>query len=179
MTTPTAIKNTAFSATYSDWKLIKTRGVVQVVMEVPLSEADAAYQILGGMPDFSQERWFAVAPLKLPPAEKEIEQDLPSKSPATPSLPLDKPAGKAKRDWRDMQPSAQASMLCDKPVFQAFLHTEYPVEWRESMGDPDECVRLICCVSSKAMLNEGGYRVIWHQLNEQYDLWSLKDRVGV
>jgi hypothetical protein len=82
----------AFKATYSDWKLIKTRGVVQVVMEVPLSEADAAYQILGGMPDFSSERWFGIAPLKLPPAEKES-----SKAPAEPQSATDKPPAAAKR----------------------------------------------------------------------------------
>jgi hypothetical protein len=82
----------AFKATYSDWKLIKTRGVVQVVMEVPLSEADAAYQILGGMPDFSSERWFGIAPLKNPPAEKES-----SKAPAEPQSATDKPPAAAKR----------------------------------------------------------------------------------
>ena len=162
----------AFKATYSDWKLIKTRGVVQVVMEVPLSEADAAYQILGGMPDFSSERWFGIAPLKNPPAEKESS----STTPATPSLSQDKPAEKAKRDWRDLPPSAQASMLCDKVIFQMFLREKYPDDWHESMADPDECVRLICAVSSKSELNDGPQRVIWHSLQSEYQTW---ERIGV
>lgn len=57
---------TAFRATYSDWKLVKTRAVVQVVMEVPLSDADAAYEVLGGMPVHGNERWFGIAALTPP-----------------------------------------------------------------------------------------------------------------
>lgn len=57
-------KPAAFTASYSDWKLIKTRGVVQIVLEVPLKAADHAYNVLGGMPDFGNERWVAVAQLQ-------------------------------------------------------------------------------------------------------------------
>lgn len=53
----------AFRATYADWKLIKTRSVVQVVFEVPLEQADLAYQVIGGMPDPGAERWCAIARL--------------------------------------------------------------------------------------------------------------------
>jgi hypothetical protein len=44
----------AFRGTYADWKLVKTRAVVQIVFEVPLEDSDAAYEILGGMPNFTQ-----------------------------------------------------------------------------------------------------------------------------
>jgi hypothetical protein len=162
----------AFRAAYSDWKLIKTRGVVQVVLEVPLADADAAYNVLGGMPDASRENWFAVAPLKLPLAEKEPKTPSPKLDPATPSLSLDKPAEKAKRDWRDIPPAAQAAMLCDKPVFRAFLAERYTDEWHESMTDGAECVRLICGVASRSMLNEGAHRVIWHSLQSEYQAWE-------
>ena len=57
----------AFSATYSDWKVIKTRQVVQIVLEVPLKAADHAYNVLGGMPNFESEKWFGVARLKEQP----------------------------------------------------------------------------------------------------------------
>ena len=166
----------AFKATYSDWKVIKTRGVVQVVMEVPLSEADAAYQILGGMPDFSQERWFGVAPLKevMPHPTKRSVQTGHNNAPPQPAEP-DRHSAGAKRDWRDLPPSAQASMLCDKVIFQMFLREKYPDDWHESMADPDECVRLICAVSSKAMLNDGPHRVIWHSLQSEYQTW---ERIG-
>lgn len=54
----------AFSATYSDWKVIKTRQVVQIILEVPLKAAGHAYNVLGGMPDFENEGWVAVARLE-------------------------------------------------------------------------------------------------------------------
>ena len=56
-------KPAAFSASYSDWRVIKGRKVIQVVLEVPLEAADHAYNVLGGMPKFGSEQWFAVARL--------------------------------------------------------------------------------------------------------------------
>lgn len=163
----------AFKATYSDWKLIKTRGVVQVVMEVPLSEADAAYQILGGMPDFSHERWFGVAPLKNPPAEKES-----SKAPAEPQPATDKPPAAAKRDWRDVPVSQQAGIHLNDPMFTAFLKEEYADEWHET-GDADSCLKFICGVERKRdIAGMQPARVIWHQLDKQFHAWRLKERVG-
>ncbi len=54
----------AFSAVYSDWKLIKTRGVVSISFEVPLEAAGHAYNVLHGMPGFAEEKRFAIARLK-------------------------------------------------------------------------------------------------------------------
>lgn len=54
----------AFSATYSDLKLIKTRSVVQFVFEVPLEAAGHAMNVLGGMPSPMAETWFAIARLE-------------------------------------------------------------------------------------------------------------------
>ena len=159
----------AFKATYSDWKLIKTRGVVQVVMEVPLSEADAAYQILGGMPDFSSERWFGIAPLKNPPAEKGS-----SKPPAEPQVDKDKhqPAAKRRQPWETLLPQQQAAMRTHEPAFTEFLKEVYPSEWRET-SDANECLKLICGVASKKDLElKQASRVIWHQLDGEFQAWE-------
>ena len=51
----------AIRACYSEWRLIKTRSAVQLIFEVPLHDADAAYQVLGGMPQPGSEQWFAIA----------------------------------------------------------------------------------------------------------------------
>ena len=59
MTTPAA-----FSASYSDWRIVKGRKVVQIVLEVPLEAAHHAYNVLGGMPSLGSEQWFAVARMK-------------------------------------------------------------------------------------------------------------------
>lgn len=148
-------KPLAFRGTYSDWRLVKTRGVVQVIFELPLAEADAAYQILGGMPDASKERWFGVAPL--------------SSEPARPQPDTDKPG--AKRDWRELQPQQQAGIRCGEARFFAFLKECRADDWHETQ-EVSECVRLICGVSSRSELQTNSKaRVIWHQLDLQYQAW--------
>ena len=148
----------AFKATYSDWKLVKTRQVVQIVFEVPLAEADVAYELLGGMPAPATERWFGIAALR-------------NSKPAQPQPVEDKRPAGAKRDWRDIPPSQQAGIRCDEPVFAAFLRENYSDEWHESQ-EAAECVRLICAVESRSMLNDGPHRVIWTQLNSQFEAWK-------
>lgn len=61
-------KPAAFSATYADLKLIKTRQMVQFVFEVPLEAAEHAMNVLGGMPSPMEEKWFAIARLEKPDA---------------------------------------------------------------------------------------------------------------
>ena len=50
------------SATYSDFKLIRTRKVVSISFEVPLERANEINQILG-LPDPAMEKWVAICPL--------------------------------------------------------------------------------------------------------------------
>ncbi|MET4210487.1 hypothetical protein [Bradyrhizobium sp. LA2.1] len=149
---------TAFKGTYADWKLIKSRSVVQIIFEVPLHEADAAYEVLGGMPAPATERWFGIAAL--------------APKPAQPQPVVDKPLAGAKRDWRDMAPAQQAGIRCDEPAFVAFLKEERPDDWHEAT-DAAECVRMICGVSSRSELTTNhAARVIWHQLDTQYGAWK-------
>lgn len=153
---------TAFKATYSDWKLVKTRGVVQIVFEVPLAEADAAYELLGGMPIVANERWFGIAA---------ITQEAHAK-PRQTSSP-DTPTGGAKRmDWRDMQPAAQAGIRCADPVFWKFLDEEHSLQ----PADAEEaayCVRHFCGVKSRSELGTNHKaRVLWKQLDDQFSAWK-------
>lgn len=142
----------AFRGTYADWRLIKTRGVIQVIFEVPLVDADEAYDVLGGMPDASRERWFGIAALSAEKAQ---------------------PVSKAKRDWRDMSPAQQAGIRCEEPTFAAFLKERRPEDWHESAADVAACVRLICGVTSRAYIEKDQRsRVIWKQLDDQYQAWK-------
>jgi hypothetical protein len=150
---------TAFSATYSDFKLVKTRKVVQIVLEVPVERANAVLDILGGMPDPSKESWVAVAPL---------HPDAPALQPEA----LPPPAG-GKRDWRDIPPSQQAGMRCAEPVFVAFLKERFPEEWRASKNDAAELVRRICGVSSRSELNTTpSAKALWIELNDSFIAWK-------
>lgn len=102
---------------------------------------------------------------------KEKEQAKPETvSPATPRR-LDKPAG-AKRDWREVDPTTQAGIRCNEPVFIKFLEERYAGTWRE-VQDAAEIVRAICGVKSRKAFNtDHRARVCWHQLDEQFQAWK-------
>jgi len=142
------VSASAFKATYSDWKLVRTRQVIQIVFEVPLADADSAYEILGGMPNSSKERWFGIAAINTSAAPKQ------------------------KKDWRDLPPSQQSGIRCDDPLFAHFLKEQRPDDWHEAQ-DPAACVRLICGVESRSELGTNHKaRVIWHQIDEQFQAWK-------
>jgi len=157
----------AFKATYADWKLIKTRGVVQVVMEVPVGESDAAYEILGGMPVHGKERWFGVAALKSP-----VQKETAAK-PRQTSSPNPTGGAKQKMDWRDMQPAAQCALRCDQPAFQAFLREIYQHSAVRDSDSAAAAVRHICGVKSRSELSaDHRRRVLWKQMDDQFQAWK-------
>ena len=160
----------AFRGSYSDWRLVKTRGVVQVIFEVPLADSDAAYDVLGGMPDNSKERWFGIAAIKSTAEEARTPRQSPP----------DAPTGGAKRmDWRDMQPAAQAGIRCADPVFWAFLQE---VKLYPDIVDAvlaAAAVRHICKVHSRSEFStDHRKRVLWHQLDSEFSAWLAKERIG-
>ncbi len=156
----------AFRASYSDWKLIKTRSVVQIVFEVPLEAADEAYQVLDGMPDFGSEQWFAIA--KLQPEAKEQE-------PAQ----VSNPPGRARKSWDELPITSQIAIRCNEVRFQKFLQEEFSEVWRLSYyGEPDEeraaeTVRFKCKVGSRKDIKPGTEALeIWGRLEEDYQAWQ-------
>lgn len=56
----------SFQATYADWKVIKTRKVIQIILEVPIEDEKRAYTALDGMPTSANEIWVGVARLHPP-----------------------------------------------------------------------------------------------------------------
>lgn len=159
----------AFRASYSDWRLVKTRGVVQCVFEVPLADADKAYEVLGGMPNASNERWFGIAALK---QEVPGSGDLTSESnPVSSRLP-----SQTKRNFRDLPPAQQAGIRCEEPTFIAFLKEQRADDWHESADDAASCVRLICGVQSRSDLaTNHKARIMWNCLNEQFEAWKAME----
>jgi len=109
-------------------------------------------------------------------AEKEKPKPFASTSP-TLQPDKDKPAG-AKRDWKDLQPAQQAGIRCAEPTFRAFLREECkydPVDENEAA----EAVRDMCSVNSRAELNTvHASRMLWFNIDTQYQAWLAKERVG-
>lgn len=58
----------ALAATFSDFKLLKSRKVCQLHFEVPLEKAKEALDLLG-MPNPHAEQWVGIAPLAAKPGD--------------------------------------------------------------------------------------------------------------
>lgn len=151
----------AFKGTYSDWKLVKTRGVVQVIFEVPLADADAAYSILGGMPNAANETWFGIAALNIGASQQ-------------PAAPVEKERMK----WAEVQPTAQAGIRCDDPIFWAFLREDCQ-QRVDNSNEAATAVRKICGVNTRAAFNTNHTaRVAWHQLDSKFGAWKMAEQLA-
>jgi hypothetical protein len=121
---------TAFRAAYADLKIVKTRGVAQLILEIPLEQADAALEVLGGVPRPDREVWCAVA---------RLAKDAPAE-PVQPEEPA-----KERRAFHEMPLPQQAGLLCKDFRFQAWCGAENEME-------AIEYLRHCCGVSSRADL---------------------------
>lgn len=147
----------AFKATYADFKLVKTRRVVQVILEVPLEAADEALLALGGMPKPDTETWVGVARLDAKPVREETTRMEP--------LP------KAKRRFHELPLSQQASMRCNEQAFQKFLSEHYLTPC-ENNADAASLVRKACGVQTRSDLLPGtpqGDK--WRKLDDEFRAW--------
>jgi|ERR1700677_275859 len=135
----------SFAACYSDWKLIKTRGVVQVVLELPVEKSNEAYEALGGMPT-SHEVWCAVAILDLKKASGPLfeEKTNPEPKPKAPRTPV----------AIDKRLAQRAGILSTDPIFWKYL------EHISQMTDVNETeaaayIRTKCGVESRSEIVVG------------------------
>lgn len=139
---------TAFQATYADFRIVKGRKVAQIVIEVPLEQADAALDVLGGVPRPDQERWVGVARID-PNAKPEPEAPTPPKG------------GKY---------AQRAGIVCNEPRFWKFASKSYrPVRTSDEAAD---FVRSHCGIVSRAEL-DANQVAEWkfRNLMAEYDEW--------
>lgn len=163
----------AFLGSYADWKLIKTRGVIQIVVEVPLHDHDRAYQALGGMPDPQAEVWLGITRVKVPEGDAPVPSTLaatlsPSASERGRGLPSpDKPI---KPVSADKKLSQRAGIICNEPAFWKFAtEKDYPLN---NADEAAEFVREWCQVESRKdiRLNTPAGE-LFMDLEGQYRLW--------
>jgi hypothetical protein len=143
---------TAFKATYSDFKVIRGRKVAQIILEVPLEQADEALTVLGGVPRPDQERWVGVA---------RIDPNAAKAAPEVAGEPTPPKGGKyAKR----------AGIVCNEPGFWTFITEIFPQARHH--GNAAEFVRSYCGVKSRSDLdhNEEAQRR-FRGLVADYEFW--------
>jgi hypothetical protein len=79
---------------------------------------------------------------------------------------------KAKLDWREVQPAAQAGIRCAEPRFRDFIAVEYGMNTKTAQ-EAAEAVRNICNVNSRSEFSTNQRkRVLWHQLDSKYRDWA-------
>ena len=138
---------TAIRATFSDFKLIKTRKVAQLVMEVPIEACDAALAALGGVPRFDSEVWVGIARL--------TEEAAPAPR-------------------KEMTRAQWAGMLCQDGQFQTFLRDENYTSCAHPNNAAD-FVREYCGVTSRSQLDSfHAASTMWDTLRTEYDAWRGK-----
>jgi hypothetical protein len=165
-----------FRACYADFKLIRTRSVVQIVLEVPIEGANHVLSVLGGMPTPANEAWVAVARLRGADtaASRKEETDTLESNPATegPAPSLQTPvAGPDKRLAR------LAGMLCNDPKFWKFCREDGCIVHNKEQAA--EHVRAVCEVQSRSEIRPG--TVAEQRFNlilSAFQAWDIGPRVG-
>lgn len=133
------------SGEYADYKRIKGRKVLQVIVEVPIERAPEVHRVLGE-PDGAASKWVAVALL--------------DKASATPTAPR-----KATR-------AGKCAMTCTEPRFWTFLTERDGRHVVDSTEGAAGMVRALCGVPSRSDLNvnpEAAER--WERLHGDYLAW--------
>lgn len=117
----------AIKGCFADFKTVKTRKLCQLVIEIPIEEADAALAALGGVPRPDAERWVAVARLDF------------EKAPVATADP------KERRPFHELPMSQQAGIMAEDYNFQKFMRAENNIECAS-------LIRTYCQVDSRSKI---------------------------
>lgn len=169
---------TAFQAEFVELQQVKTRSVYKIVLEIPAEQADAALDVLGGVPKPGKQVWVGVARLTdAPPAAGGLivgtdgrcattstgssregdrqggatESDGARVSPELPEKPqASRPALSDTNRWQ-----RRAVMLCKDERFQQWIinHPDVHVSLGHGYEAAAACaLRMLCHASSRAEL---------------------------
>lgn len=140
----------AFKATYSDLKFIKSRKVAQVMLELPIEQADAFVKAFG-TPNPASETWVAIARLDL---SKTQEPE------------------KAKRKFDELPLSQQAALLCNREAFWRFLDSHYQNIHVADEQSAAAVLRDMCGVLSRSEIDSShGAAERFKSLSSEFDAW--------
>lgn len=175
MTAPAAIR-----ATYADFKHVKTRGVLQIVCEVPIAAAQHALDVLG-VPDPATERWVAIALLNTDTAAQAESPGLqtpvpPAEPPRASDAGAAPHAKKERRPFHALPLSQQCAIRCQEPAFLRWAIRFVPLTYEEDVSTIDEeriaaCVRSRLSIKSRAELDTNPEAAAkWRVLETEFKL---------
>jgi hypothetical protein len=123
----------AIAGSYSDLKLVKSRSVCQVVVEIPIEQA---------------ERFIAAFGMPIPGSEKPVALALLNAEPK-------KPEEQVRRHFAQLPRSQQAALMCNDPAFQKWCG--------EDADGSAAYVRRACIVNSRADLDRDELLFLFRQ----------------
>lgn len=140
----------AIQGTYADFKIVKSRGVAQFIIEVPIEQANQAINHFG-LPDSHLEKWVAIALLN----QRVIEQNQDSISAVQ-----------------------QAGILCKSAHFGQYLKEEIgvPEVIPDDEGSVTQGLRAILGIKSRTEFHDNVDALkSWNRIKSGYDSWSMLD----
>lgn len=150
-------------ATFADWRTVKGRKQLQLILEVPLEQQAHVLTMLGA-PNPSDPQWCAIALLNLNATKPEE----PAKS--TQSKPANATQAGGRRAWSDLSPAQQAGIRCNEEAFWRYLGERGYVVIDHD--DAASVVRTECQVTSRSDLNtDKDAAERWRNLDAEYRAW--------
>jgi hypothetical protein len=142
----------AITGNYADFKLVKTRSVAQIVIEVPIEQAQEALSLFG-IPQPASEIPVAVARLRAK-TESYSKPDKP------------------KQKWNDMSYAQRAGILCNDGKFHEYLtQIKDPRGWFSV--NPVDYIRSKCVVESRADIDNCSHaRETFDKIYESFKAWK-------
>ncbi|MGX7706351.1 hypothetical protein [Methylobacterium sp. Gmos1] len=191
------------AGTFADFKLIKGRKVAQIVVEIPIEQADAIVAALGGLPNPAVERWVAMAPVNMEAARAASSETAEQRSNHSAQGEADslrvsegsRPASASPASERkQLSVASKIALTCRQPTFQAFLRQEpglLGTLWcdarnqafdngvDEAAAQPhalaEAAVKKFCGVSRKRDIAERPHAVErWDMVLASYEHWQRR-----
>lgn len=149
----------AIDGDYADFKLVKTRGVAQFIVEIPIEQAAELVRLFGvPLPDKPVR--VAVARLGVPP---QIEARAETTAEAA--------SGREHGPWSSLTPTLQSILRCQTPAFWKFLEEQSKVPINVANETyAATIVRTACGVNSRASLT-GKAAEKWQAIDARYEAW--------
>lgn len=170
----------AIKATFSTWRPVNGRKVLQLVFEVPIEQQGEVLTMLGA-PD---DKWCAIAVLNVKPIENDEENiaDGVPKPAMIKAAKMHAEMAKPKKRFEDYPLSQQCAMRCEDEEFHGFLENRHPPYWFLQTAQPvaqraAAAVREMLGVGSRSELGANGLAADrWRELEAEYQTYMTDQK---